>query len=117
MDIKTVRNVAKRFASRARAGQKAESVVAMLRTENLQGRRVVLSSDGGRLRIRTAKQGRRTKKNRARYRTDWREPKLLIIYVVNDDGRVDKKILPVIDGTLKGIDVLFALMHIYTARR
>lgn len=113
LDIKTVRNVAKRFASRARAGQKAESVVAMLRTENLQGRRVVLSSDGGRLRIRMSKQGRRTKKNRARYRTDWREPKLLIIYVVNDDGRVDKKILPVIDGTLKGIDVLFALMHIY----
>lgn len=113
LDIKMVRNVAKRFASRARAGQKAESVVAMLRTENLQGRRVVLSSDGGRLRIRTAKQGRRTKKKRTRYKTDWREPKLLIIYVVNDDGRVDKNILPVIDGTLKGIDVLFALMHIY----
>jgi hypothetical protein len=113
LDIKTVRNVAKRFASRARAGQKAEPVIAMLRAENLQGRRVVLSSDGGRLRIRTAKQGRRTKKNRARYKTDWREPKLLIIYVVNDDGRVDKKILPVIDGTLKGIDVLFALMHVY----
>jgi hypothetical protein len=113
LDIKTVRNVAKRFASRARAGQRAESVVAMLRAEDLQGRRVVLSSDGGRLRIRTAKQGRRTKKNRTRYKTDWREPKLLIIYVVDDDGRVDKKILPVIDGTLKGIDVLFALMHIY----
>ena len=113
LDIKTVRNVAKRFASRARAGQKAEPVIAMLRAEDLQGRRVVLSSDGGRLRIRTTKQGRRTKKNRARYKTDWREPKLLIIYVVNDDGRVDKKILPIIDGTLKGIDVLFALMHIY----
>ena len=113
LDTKTVRNVAKRFASRARAGQKAEPVIAMLRTENLQGRKVVLSSDGGRLRIRTAKQGRRTKKNRTRYKTDWREPKLLIIYVVNDDGRVDKKILPVIDGTMKGIDVLFSLMHIY----
>ncbi len=113
LDIKTVRNVAKRFASRARAGQKAESVVAMLRAENLQGRRVVLSSDGGRLRIRTAKQGRRTKKKRTRYKTDWREPKLLIIYVVSDDGRVDKKIMPLIDGTLKGTDVLFALMHIY----
>ena len=113
LDIKTVRNVAKRFASRARAGQKAESVVAMLRTEDLQGRRIVLSSDGGRLRIRTAKQGRRTKKKRTRYRTDRREPKLLIIYVVNDDGRVDKKIMPLIDGTLKGTDVLFALMHIY----
>jgi hypothetical protein len=113
LDIKTVRNVTKRFAARARAGQKAEPVIAMLRAEDLRGRRVVLSSDGGRLRIRTAKKGRRTKKNRARYRTDWREPKLLIIYVVNDDGRVDKQILPLIDGTMKGTDVLFALMHIY----
>mgnify|MGYP001236544326 FL=1 len=113
LNIKTVRNVTKRFAARARAGQKTDTVVTMLRAEELKGRRVVLSSDGGRLRIRTAKQGRRTKKNRARYKTDWREPKLLIIYVVNDDGRVDSNILPLIDGTLKGTDALFALMHIY----
>ena len=113
LNIKTVRNVTKRFAARARAGQKAEPIVAMLRAEDLKNRRVVLSSDGGRLRIRTAKKGCRTKKKRSRYRTDWREPKLLIIYVVNDDGRVDSKILPFIDGTLKGTDTLFALMHIY----
>ena len=53
LDIKTVRNVAKRFAARARGGQKAEPVLEALRTETLQGRRVVLSSDGGRLRIRS----------------------------------------------------------------
>lgn len=113
LNIKTVRNVTKRFAARARIGQKTEPVIEMFRAEDLQGRRVVLSSDGGRLRIRTAKRGRRTKKNRARYKTDWREPKLLIIYVVNDNGRVDKKNLPFIDGTMKGPDALFALMHIY----
>lgn len=113
LNIKTVRNVTKRFAARARAGQKAEPIVAILRAEDLTGRRVVLSSDGGRLRIRTAKKGCRTKKKRSRYKTDWREPKLLIIYVVGDNGRVDSKILPLIDGTLKGTDALFALMHIY----
>jgi len=113
LNIKTVRNVTKRFAARARAGQRAEPVIAMLQAEELKNRRVVLSSDGGRLRIRTAKKGPRTKKKRTRYKTDWREPKLLIIYVVNDDGRIDSKILPLIDGTLKGTDTLFALMHIY----
>lgn len=113
LNIKTERNVAKRFAALARAGQKAEPIVAMLRAEDLKNRRVVLSSDGGRLHIRTAKKGCRTKKKRSRYRTDWQEPKLLIIYVVNDDGRVDSKILPLIDGTLKGTDMLFALVHIY----
>ncbi|HKZ00403.1 MAG TPA: hypothetical protein VJ112_04480 [Rhabdochlamydiaceae bacterium] len=113
LDVKTVRNIAKRFACRARLGQKAASVIEVLRAEDLKGRRVVLSSDGGRLRIRTPKRGRRTKKKRSRYSTDWREPKLLIIYVVNDEGRIDKKILPLIDGTLKGTDALFALLHIY----
>ncbi len=113
LDVKTVRNIAKRFACRARLGQKTEPVIEILRAENLKGRRVVLSSDGGRLRIRTSKRGRRTKKNRSHYSTDWREPKLLIIYVVNDDGRIDKKVLPLIDGTLKGTDALFALLHIY----
>lgn len=113
LDIKTVRNVTKRFAARARGGQKAEPIVEALRAEALQGRSIVLSTDGGRLRIRSAKQGRKSKRKRGRYKTDWREPKLLIIYVVNDVGRVDKKMLPIIDGTLKGPDVLFALMHIY----
>jgi hypothetical protein len=113
LDIKTVRNVAKRFAARARGGQLAEPILETLRSEVLKGRRVVLSTDGGRLRIRSAKKGRKTKRNRSRYKTDWREPKLLIIYVVNDDGRIDKKIFPIIDGTLGGPDVLFSLMHLY----
>jgi hypothetical protein len=113
LNIKTVRNVTKRFAARARAGQKAEPVVEALQAEDLKHRKVVLSSDGGRLRIRTTKKGCRTKKKRSRYRTDWREPKLLIIYVVNEDGRIDNKILPLIDGTMKGTDALFALMYLY----
>lgn len=113
LNIKTVRNITKRFAARARLGQKTEQVIELLRLEDLKGRRVVLSSDGGRLRVRSTKRGCRTKKKRARYRTDWREPKLLLIYVVNDDGRVDKKILPLIDGTLKGPDHLLALLLNY----
>src|SRR3989304_2907953 len=84
LNIKTVRNVTKRFAARARVGQKTESIIEILRTEELKGRRVVLSSDGGRLRIRTVKQGRRTKKKRARYKTDWREGKKMVIFVVDE---------------------------------
>ncbi len=113
LNIKTVRNITKRFAARARAGQQADSVVAILSKEKLEGRKIVLSSDGGRLRVRAAKRGPRTKKKRAYYKTDWREPKLLIIYVVDDNGRIDSKILPLIDGTLKGTEALFALMYMY----
>lgn len=113
LNIKTVRSITKRFAARARAGQQTDSVVSILHTEKLEGRKVILSSDGGRLRIRKAKRGKRTKKKRAYYKTDWREPKMLIIYVVDDNGRIDRKILPLIDGTLKGTDTLFALMYMY----
>jgi len=113
LDIKTIRRITKHFAARARAGQKAEDVVEILRSENLQGRKIVISTDGGRLRIRRPKQGKRTRKNRSRYQTDWREPKLLIIYVVNDTGRVDKKVLPLVDGTLKGPEALFGLLYCY----
>jgi hypothetical protein len=30
-----------------------------------------------------------SKKGRSRYRTDWREPTLQVIYVVNEQGRID----------------------------
>ena len=53
--------------------------------ETVNGRRVVISTDGGRIRIRKNKRGPKTKKGSNRYSTDWREPKLLIIYVVNND--------------------------------
>jgi hypothetical protein len=74
---------------------------------------VVLSTDGGRIRIRTTKRGPKTAKGRNRYRTDWREPKLLIIYVADEKGQMDREFLAVIDGTLGGPDAIFKLMEFY----
>ena len=81
--------------------------------EDLKGRQVIIATDGGRCRIRKTKRGPRTAKKRRRYSTDWREPKLLIIYVIDANGRMDKQISPLIDGTLKGPDVLFGLLYGY----
>ena len=81
--------------------------------ETSAGRRVVVSTDGGRIRIRTTKRGPKTAKGRNRYRTDWREPKLLIIYVVDEKGQRDREFLAVIDGTLGGPDAIFKLMESY----
>lgn len=69
---------------------------------DLSGKRVVVSADGGRIRVRSNKKGRRTKKKRKRYNTAWREPKLIIVYVVNDDGRLDQSFAPIIDGKIGG---------------
>lgn len=111
-DIKTIRNSVKRFARRARAGQKALSHM-LFADDQLKGRRVVISMDGGRIRIRKTKRGPKTKKGRARYSTDWREPKLLIIYTVDEQGRMDRKFSPVIDGALHGPEELYALLWNY----
>jgi hypothetical protein len=110
LDFKTIRTIAYRFASRARATQRAGSLNW---GETVAGRRVVLSTDGGRIRIRTTKRGPKTAKGRHRYRTDWREPKLLIIYVVDEKGQMDREFLAVIDGTLGGPDAIFKLMEFY----
>jgi hypothetical protein len=110
LDFKTIRTIAYRFAARARAAQHAGNLDW---GEAVKGRRVVVSTDGGRIRIRTTKRGPKTAKGRNRYRTDWREPKLLIIYAVDERGQKDREFLAVVDGTLGGPDAIFKLMECY----
>jgi len=106
----TIAKIAYQFAQRARDRQRLEGMGI---TGSLAGKRVVISTDGGRLRIRTNKRGKKTKKDRQRFRTDWREPKLLVIYVVNEEGRIDRSFSAVLDGTLKGSDAVFRLLEFY----
>jgi len=110
---KQIAEIAYAFAQRARATQR---IHGMLGFGSLTGKHVVISTDGGRVRIRTNKKGKRTKKGRRRYRTDWREPKLLAIYVVDEDGKIDRSFTPVLDGTLKGPDAVFALIEQYLSQ-
>ena len=110
LDVKTIRDLAYRMAQRARALQQAGVINY---GENLQGRRVVISTDGGRVRTRKKKRGKKTKKGRNRYYTDWREPKILIIYVTDEHGRRDSTFSPFIDGIIQGPDALFSLLRHY----
>lgn len=79
---------------------------------NVSGRRIVVSMDGGRVRLREKRRGK-TKKNRKRFSPKWREPRLFIIYAVDDAGRMADDFPPVIDGTLGSCDQLFALLLAY----
>src|SRR5512143_1932697 len=110
LDLKAIRSMAYRFAAHARAAQRTGSLNW---GETVAGRRVIVSVDGGRIRLRTTKRGPKTAKGRNRYRTDWREPKLLIIYVVDEKGQMDRDFASVIDGTLGGPDAIFKLMEFY----
>jgi hypothetical protein len=108
LDIKTVRTLSRRVAQRARQASEAGHWPV---GETLAGRRVVLSLDGGRLRLRKNKRGRKTAKRRHRYSTDWREPKLMVIYGVDQEGRADRRECPWWDGTLRGPAALLALIR------
>jgi len=110
LGVKGVRQLAYRYAERARVLQRAN---ALGPGETVAGRRVVVSVDGGRVRLRENKRGRKTAKGRRRYQGAWREPKLFIVYVVNAEGKLEKSFAPLIDGSLHGPEALFRLLEGY----
>jgi hypothetical protein len=86
----------------------------------LAGRRVAVMVDGGRTRLRTVirkQKGRgKGKKQRRRYKAEWREPKLLIIFEIDEQGRMKKKTRPWIDGTFAGPDETMELLAFHLHR-
>jgi hypothetical protein len=113
LDTKTVRTIAYRYAARARLEQQVNNAAF---EDSVAGRRVVISSDGGRIRLREIKRGPKTTKGRRRYTGAWREPKVLIVYVVDAEGKREASFAPFIDATLKGPDAVFALLRSYLQR-
>jgi RNA polymerase-interacting CarD/CdnL/TRCF family regulator len=110
LDIKKICNTCRRYAQRAKLSARTEGYNF---SETLSGCRVVVSVDGGRVRIREKKRGPKTKKGRSGYHGAWREPKLLIIHTVNAQGKADKTFAPFIDASMKGPDAVFSLLRFY----
>jgi hypothetical protein len=85
------------------------------------GCRVAVQIDGGRVRLRENKKrkknGKRKKGARQKFDTPWREPKALIIFEFNEQGKmVKKERQPLIDGTLLGPDHLAELVAFHLHR-
>jgi hypothetical protein len=108
-DKDTLRLISYRYAARVRAFQQ-NNAQAM---ENLAGCRIVISVDGGRIRLREKKEDKKGPKGGSCYCPEWREAKMLIIYTVNNEGRIDKSFRPIIDGMISGPDELFSLLTYY----
>ncbi len=83
-------------------------------TPILKDHRVVISVDGGRTRIRHANTGkRRHNSNRHGYKGEWIEPKLLTIYVVDQQGkRVNPTEIPVTNDGTYGYIYSITIRHI-----
>jgi len=110
LDIKVLRSLTYRFSQRARLSQRLEGLGF---DESVAGHRVVVSMDGGRIRLKEKKRGQKTAKGRARYQGAWREPKLFIIYVVDAEGKLERSFMPIMDAIIRGPDTLFKLLRSY----
>jgi hypothetical protein len=124
LDIKVVHRIARHLGAsvltcrtrdllRWRAG-------LLLPGAQLAGQRVAAMIDGGRTRVRTVirkQKGRgQGKKQRRRYRAEWREPKRLIVFEVDGQGRLKKGTRPWIDGPFAGPDEAMELLAFHRHR-
>lgn len=83
-------------------------------TERLDGYTLVIGLDGGRLRVRRPKRGR--KKNgqkRQGFHADWKEPNLFTIYLIDDSGEIVKEFKPLHDATMGRKHGVFVLLEQY----
>jgi hypothetical protein len=86
----------------------------------LAGKRVACCIDAGKSRLRrvTRKQkGKgKDKKQRRRYKADWRDVKLLILYEIDEKGEKVRTSRPWIDGTFAGPDEAMELLALHLHR-
>lgn len=78
----------------------------------LAGKRIAVAIDGGRLRIRENPKGgrRRVATGHQRYDAPWREPKVMTIYVLDDEGKKAPQHRAFLDGTMGDCNDAFALL-------
>jgi hypothetical protein len=79
-----------------------------------RGKRFGAMIDGGRTKIRTMKRKQKgcgeTKTQKRRFQTDWREPKQIIVFEMDDHGRMKKGTKPILDGTFQGPDQILEVL-------
>jgi hypothetical protein len=79
-----------------------------------RGKRFGAMIDGGRTKIRQATRKQKgcgqRKTQKRRYRTDWREPKQIIVFEMDEHGRMKKGTKPILDGTFQGPDEILEVL-------
>lgn len=114
MNLKTVRRIALAVGNGALAQRQAriEASRAGVRfSDEFSHQRVVIGVDGGRVRLREGgERGRRRKGGRRGFRAEWREPKMVTAYVIDDEGRPVGGVRPFYEATMGGADEAFELL-------
>jgi len=114
MGQKTITRLTRRLAKRGLAyrawrieqtsnGQRGSNVV--------RGKRIVIGTDGGRVRLRVAKtKGRRRPSGHRGFHAPWKEPKVLVIYEIDEKGKKRRFGLVRYDATMQDADGLFDIL-------
>jgi len=111
IDVSTIRRYCRQLAEK---GMTWRGQISLNGSENLDGHTLVIGIDGGRLRERRPKRGRRKNgQKRQGYTGEWHEPKLFTIYLLDDQGRVVDDFAPLHDATMGDHTEMFALLTRY----
>jgi hypothetical protein len=122
LDEKAVRRIANELGAQMLASR-TRDLMLFRRGELPLGsefadQRVGVAIDGGRVRVRTVVKKTRVsgRTKRQKFRVEWREPKVVILFTTDEKGRMVRGSRPVIDGTLRGPDVLIELVAFHLHR-
>ncbi len=91
--------------------KKERATIQLKAGETLAGKRVLISIDGGRTRMRLYS-GEKTDKRKQKYETPWQEPKLFVITTIDENGKTNKEELPIYDSCF-GDDETFEILGQY----
>jgi hypothetical protein len=117
LNIKEVHGIGQYAGQAALAHRRRELELyreGKLPAEDGHGKRFGAMIDGGRTKIRKQKRKQKghgkTKTQKRRFQTDWREPKQIIVFEMDDQGRMKKGTKPILDGTLQGPDEILEVL-------
>lgn len=111
IDVKTIRRYCQILGERA---MQWRGQVSLDGSESLSGNTLVIGIDGGRLRTRRRKRGRRKAgQKRQGFRAEWKEPKLFTIYLMDPEGEIIRDFSPLHDATMGDHHQTLALLEQY----
>lgn len=125
LDIKIIQRVSETFAATGltirnewvKTGGRCKTPL-IPEDESLTGLRILIGTDGGRVRTRKNKRGRISRGlKRHGFDTPWREPKLFTIRAVDAAGKVIRERTPIYEGTLDDADGIFDLLEAHLRAR
>jgi len=111
LNVKTIHRITMDIAEDA---MPQRGRVSISENDSVDGKTILVCIDGGRLRERRTKRGRKPDgQKRQGYHAEWKEPIQFVIRTVDQNGIISKEHMPIYDATMGDIDAAFDLLETY----